>query len=94
MNATKIAYIDLDGTLADRRHRSSYYLPDGRSTGQRYTPRRTSPRIRSSIPDTPTTSTSPLTVPRSTNSPPAREGTGQRLPNGLSTTASRGSGSS
>jgi hypothetical protein len=30
MNATKIAYFDLDGTLADRRHRSSYYLPDGR----------------------------------------------------------------
>lgn len=30
MNTTKLAYFDLDGTLADRRHRSSYYLPDRR----------------------------------------------------------------
>jgi hypothetical protein len=29
VNTTKLAYFDLDGTLADRRHRSNYYLPNG-----------------------------------------------------------------
>lgn len=29
MNATTICYFDLDGTLADRRHRLDFYLPGG-----------------------------------------------------------------
>lgn len=29
MNKAKICYFDLDGTLADRRHRTDFYLPGG-----------------------------------------------------------------